>query len=715
MNFDDVLPSFVAEASELLREMEDGLLECTRGTPSDETINLIFRTAHTIKGSAGLFGLDAIVSFVHGVETLLDRVRLGEIALGPQLIQSLLSCKDHIAVLVSGALEARHGVDPDLLARSAQLLNELNESSGGKMAQARPVASAAAAPVVPAAPASTTQGGWKISLRFSPDVLLTGMDPLAFIRYLTTFGTISKLLVVEDDLPALSKLNAHKCYLGFEIELETQEDQARVEAAFEFVRDDCSLKIAPLARSGVQAESHANEAGSNAAAGALAAIHASSAVEGAGSGARASNARDIDGPASAGNSSTARGQNASPAPQSRTSRATAGTESTTLRVDAAKLDSLITRLGELIIAAAGASTAARRSGCGDVEESLSVLTSLVEEVRGGALQLRMVKIGETFNRFGRVVHDVSRELGKEIQLQVSGEDTELDKTLVEKIADPLTHLVRNAIDHGIEPADVRAARGKPAAGVVRLNAFHDSGTIVIEVSDDGGGLKREKILAKAQERGLIDAGRTLTESEIFNLIFEPGFSTAEQVTNLSGRGVGMDVVKRNITALRGEVTIRSTEGVGTTMSVRLPLTLAIINGFQIGLGESMFVLPLESIEECIEFTAEAGHDFTSLRGEVLPFIRLRDIFNIKAPPARRQSIVVVRHAGQRAGLVVDALHGESQTVIKPLGRMFRKAECVSGSSILGTGEVALILDVAVLVRQAAARGQPLRERLALSA
>jgi two-component system chemotaxis sensor kinase CheA len=350
-----------------------------------------------------------------------------------------------------------------------------------------------------------------------------------------------------------------------------------------------------------------------------------------------------------------------------------------------------------------------------VEESLSVLTSLVEEVRGSALQLRMVKIGETFSRFGRVVHDVSRELGKEITLEVSGEDTELDKTLVEKIADPLTHLVRNAIDHGIEPAEVRAERGKPAAGVVRLNAYHDSGTIVIEVSDDGGGLKKDKILAKAQERGLIDAGRTLTESEIFNLIFEPGFSTAEQVTNLSGRGVGMDVVKRNITALRGEVSIRSVEGVGTTMSVRLPLTLAIINGFQIGLGDSIFVLPLESIEECVEFTAEAGRDFTSLRGEVLPFIQLRDIFQIKAPPARRQSIVVVRHAGQRAGLVVDALHGESQTVIKPLGRMFRKAECVSGSSILGTGEVALILDVAVLVRQAVARSQDGEQRLRLTA
>jgi two-component system chemotaxis sensor kinase CheA len=698
MNLQDVLPAFVAEAAELLRDMEDGLLRCARGTPSDETINLIFRSAHTIKGSAGLFGLDAIVSFVHGVETLLDRVRLGDISLGPQLVQSLLSCKDHIAVLVASAPDGKQAVDHELLARSTALLNELNEASGCKAAQVVPAGAPgpASAPAAATAPETASVSGWKISLRFSPDVLLTGMDPLAFIRYLTTFGRIATLVVNDDDLPPLSQLSAHKCYLAFQIDLVTAEDRSRVEAAFEFVRDDCSLKIEPLTPNAETAL--APEATTNSP------LAASSPPA----------ARTQAGAMSVASSAASTPSQTSPTSHPRPGRSVASVESATLRVDAARLDSLITRIGELIIAAAGASTAARRSGRGDVEESLSVLTSLVEEVRSSALQLRMVKIGETFNRFGRVVHDVSSELGKQIELQVSGEDTELDKTLVEKIADPLTHLVRNAIDHGIEPAEVRAERGKPAVGVVRLNAFHDSGTIVIEVSDDGGGLKRDKILAKAQERGLVDPNRTLTEAEIFALIFEPGFSTADQVTNLSGRGVGMDVVKRNITALRGEVTIRSVEGVGTTMTVRLPLTLAIINGFQIGLGESTFVLPLESIEECVEFTAEAGHDFTSLRGEVLPFIQLREMFSIKAPPARRQSIVVVRHAGQRAGLVVDALHGESQTVIKPLGRMFRQAECVSGSSVLGTGEVALILDVAVLVRQAVARAHA-RERVALTA
>ena len=272
--------------------------------------------------------------------------------------------------------------------------------------------------------------------------------------------------------------------------------------------------------------------------------------------------------------------------------------------------------------------------------------------------------------------------------------------MVEKISDPLMHLVRNAIDHGIEPAEVRAARGKPAQGTVRLNAFHDSGSIVIEVCDDGGGLKRDKILAKAIERGLVEPGRSLTDQEIFALIFEPGFSTAEQVTNLSGRGVGMDVVKRNITSLRGSVDIASREGAGTTITVRLPLTLAIINGFLVGVGNSVFVVPLDMIEECVEFSAVPGHDYTNLRGHALPFIRLARLFRVEGQATARQNIVVVNHAGQKAGLVVDTLLGEFQTVIKPLAAMFNHVRCISGSTILGDGRVALILDVPSLIQQA---------------
>ena len=335
-------------------------------------------------------------------------------------------------------------------------------------------------------------------------------------------------------------------------------------------------------------------------------------------------------------------------------------------------------------------------------EATSVLTRLVESIRDSALQLRMVQIGETFNRFHRVARDVSKELGKEIELVISGAETELDKSVVEKIGDPLMHLVRNAMDHGIEAAAVRAAAGKPAKGRVELNAFHDSGSIVIEVVDDGGGLNKERIEAKALEKGLLQAGQSLSETEIVNLIFEPGFSTVEKVTNLSGRGVGMDVVKKNITALRGTVEVKTERGVGSRFTIRLPLTLAIIDGFLTGVGKASYVIPLDMVIECIELAnASADRDYLNLRGEVLPFVRLRELFEVPGHKPARENVVVVQYAGQKAGIVVDQLLGEFQTVIKPLGTLFRNMRGIGGSTILGSGEVALILDVQALVSRCA--------------
>ena len=632
VKLEEAIPGFVAECTDLLREMEAGLLDCSGGTTDPEKINLIFRIAHTIKGSAGLFGFDDIVQFVHVLETALDRVRLGRVPMSEELVALLLRCKDHVDALL-GPISAGGRLDAELEVRGKELhtllrmLTEVDESANG------PEATGNTATVR----ALSAGEDWHVCVCFGAGVLTSGMDPLGFIRYLQTFCEIRALKVLDDRVPSLADMDPETCYLGFEMDLRTGSGKASIESAFEFVREDCTLSVTPVAVVAPPRDAVATTA--------------------------------------------------------------------SIRVDAGKLDYLITRIGELIIAAAGANLLARRCGNSELEESTSTLSSLVEQVREGALQLRMVKIGGTFSRFQRVVHDVSRELGKEIKLVVHGEDTELDKTVVERIADPLTHLVRNAIDHGIEPVDLRVARGKPAVGAVTLNAYHDSGSIVIEVSDDGGGLDREKILAKAIERGLIQEDRTLTDSEVFGFIFDAGFSTAETVTNLSGRGVGMDVVKRNITALRGSVGIKSEEGRGTTVTVRLPLTLAIINGFQVAVGNSSFVLPLETIEECVEFSAESDHDFANLRGAVLPFVRLRDVFGTREPASRRQSIVVVKHAGERAGLVVDALLGEFQTVIKPLGKLFRNVNCVSGSSILGNGEVALILDVPSLIQQATARGR----------
>jgi two-component system chemotaxis sensor kinase CheA len=365
---------------------------------------------------------------------------------------------------------------------------------------------------------------------------------------------------------------------------------------------------------------------------------------------------------------------------------------------------LINLVGELVIASAGASLLARSCQNDPLQEATSTVSGLVEEILDGALHLRMIPIGDTFNRFRRVVRDVSQELGKDIDLLISGAETELDKTVVEKIGDPLMHLLRNAMDHGIESADARRAAGKSAKGHLSLNAYHDSGSIVIEIADDGAGLNRERILEKAQERGLVPSGAVLTDQEIYNLIFEAGFSTAEAVTNLSGRGVGMDVVKRNITLLRGTVDLDSRPGQGTVVRIRLPLTLAIINGFLVGIDHATYVIPLDMVQECIELDepqrqSSREQGYLDLRGEVLPLVDLRDHFSHEGPAARRQNVVVVRYAEHKAGLVVDDLLGEFQTVIKPLGKLFGALRGISGSTILGSGAVALILDVPALLNQ----------------
>ncbi|WP_139132484.1 chemotaxis protein CheA, partial [Pseudomonas sp. 24 R 17] len=375
-----------------------------------------------------------------------------------------------------------------------------------------------------------------------------------------------------------------------------------------------------------------------------------------------------------------------------------------VRVNADKLDELINLVGELVIASAGASLLARSCNNDPLQEATSTVSGLVEEILDGALHLRMIPIGDTFNRFRRVVRDISQELGKDIELSISGAETELDKTVVEKIGDPLMHLLRNAMDHGIESADARRAAGKSAKGHLSLNAYHDSGSIVIEIADDGAGLNRERILQKAQERGLVAGGAVLTDQEIYNLIFEAGFSTAEAVTNLSGRGVGMDVVKRNITLLRGTVDLDSRAGQGTVVRIRLPLTLAIINGFLVGIDQSTYVIPLDMVQECIELDEhqrQSSRDtgYLDLRGEVLPLVHLRDHFSHEGPVGRRQNVVVVRYAEHKAGLVVDDLLGEFQTVIKPLGKLFGALRGISGSTILGSGAVALILDVPALLNQ----------------
>ncbi len=710
MNLDDVFQTFLAESREMLEEMERYLLEIEAGAQDSEQLNALFRCVHTIKGSAGLFALDHVVAFTHVVENVLDRLRDGEIALDRELAALLLESRDHIALLI----DSDAGDLPEtLVATGHKLLLALADYQTLQVG-----ASAVAMSDAPVASGNGGNDNWHISVRFGPDVLRDGMDPMGFIRYLGTLGEIGNLATITDALPAADEMDAETCYLGFEIELRAATDKppidkTAIEAVFEFVREDCQLRILPPG-SEVERymtliqqlpEDDARLGEILVASGALTRAELEAGL------ARQQAASDTA------DSAPRLGQvlveNGAVLPEimgaalgkQRQARETRAQANQYIRVQADKLDALINLVGELVIASAAAGLCAQRNGDTATQEAVAVVSGLVEEIRDGSLELRMVPIGETFQRFQRVVRDVSQELGKDIRLEISGADTELDKTVVEKIADPLMHLVRNAMDHGIESAERRARLGKPAEGTVRLNAYHEAGSIVIEVSDDGGGLNREKILAKALERGVVQSSEGLTEADVYQLIFEPGFSTAEAVTNLSGRGVGMDVVRRNIEALRGSVEVESTQGRGTTLRIRLPLTLAIIDGFLIGVGDASYVVPLKSVVECVELTAEQREEtcqrrFINLRGEVLPFVRLRDYFDLDGQAGRRENLVVVNYGGHKAGLIVDALLGEYQTVIKPLGRLFANLSGISGSTILGSGDVALILDVPALVQRA---------------
>lgn len=717
MAIDNIKETFLQESTELLSDMEAALLEIEQEPSNQDLINAIFRAAHTIKGSGGLFGFDKVVEFTHVAENVLDRVRAGEVCIDSELVALLLKCRDYIALLVEAAVEeaeleqseSRNGEE----LRTA-LLKYLDEETPTSAEQSKQLVEQET--VVRREGKSVSNDNWHISLRMSQEVLVCGMDPLSFIRYLARLGDIVHVSTITDKLPGLDRLDPEKCYLGFEIDLDADTSKEEIESTFEFVRDDCELRILPPRASFSKYAEFINEID-------MPDLRIGEIlVKG-----RALTQKELEEALAIQSGANQDGASAGDKMQigdvlinehmvhpevvnvavekQRHLRASAAGKS--IRVDADKLDHLINLIGEMVIAGAGAALNSYSTGNADLIESFSGLNRLMEEVRDSALRLRMVQVGDTFNRFQRVVRDVSSELNKDIKLVISGGETELDKTVIEKIGDPLMHLVRNAMDHGLEPTEVRVSNGKSSTGMLKLNAYHDSGSVVIEVADDGAGLNKEKILQKAIEKDLVAADANLDEQEIFNLIFEPGFSTADAVTNLSGRGVGMDVVRKNIEAMRGHVEVVSKKGVGTTFRVRLPLTLAIIDGFQVGVEKSSFVIPLDMVLECVELNAShyesnSDRNYVNLRGEVLPFIRLRDLFGIQGGRNRRENIVVVQYGGNKAGLVVDQLYGELQTVIKPLGRIFSHVKGVSGSTILGDGLVALIIDVPGLVQEVSA-------------
>ncbi|MDC8771613.1 chemotaxis protein CheA [Roseateles albus] len=720
---------FLDEAQEMLRQFEEGLLVLENNPDDSESLNSAFRAAHTIKGTAGMFGCDAVVTFTHEAETLLEALRSNQRQLDGDVVAALLESRDQIELLL-GEVQSGES-DPAVAASSAALASRLRALLGAPEATAPPAA-IAEAPVAPAAATAAAQAQqyWHLSLRFFADALRNGLDPLSFLRYLATLGEVKAITALTETLPALEALDAEACYLGFELRFESPASLEDISRVFEFAAEDSSIQILPPDAAPAAFETLATlRCGDDAEARAVLfdcwramGMHFDLRVEVVGT--PASEEAPVLVPHIERRAAPAEGAQRKVSDRrsgegerregGRDRRA--GDETRFVRVRADKLDKLIDLIGELVIAGSGAQMIAHQEGAEVLLEATQRVMDLVQETRDGTLALRMVPIGETFARFQRVVRDVSKQLGKEVDLVVSGGDTEMDKSMVDSIADPLMHLVRNSMDHGLETFDERLATGKPAAGRLALNAYHEAGAVVIEVSDDGRGLARDRILKKAVERELIAPGQVLSDHEVWQLIFQPGFSTAEQVTDLSGRGVGMDVVKRSIESLRGTITLSSTAGHGTLTQIRLPLTLAMIDGFLTMVGGVNYVLPLAAVSECIDVPAECAKQngrvsgTFDLRGEILPWLDLARFYGIsasghEAEHGRRRSVVVVRDGPTRVGLIVDRLLGEHQTVIKPLSGIFQHLKALAGSTILGSGEVALLLDVSGLFAAAIRGGQ----------
>ena len=704
------MPAFISEAGEQTEAIETLLLELEEQPDNRELLDNLFRCAHTVKGSAGIFGLNKVVEFTHHVETLLDKLRDGEISLTPEISTLLLQCNDQIKFLVDTAAHEEADT-PDQKDLRADLVIQLRAYTDG----AAPAPATVAAPATSATPTSNagTPGltDWQISARFGQETFRNGMDPLSIARYLKGLGTVKSMACGIDAVPSLINLNPETCYLSFEMALASTASREDVEGAFSFVADDCELDvIAPetaeqkLVRAIEDMPATPRLGDMLVSVGAVTQEKLTEVLSTQG---QSKNANAAQKPKLGNLLETQAGVppevvEAALNKQQKSRETGGGEENRYIRVQADRLDAVINLLGELVIAGAGANLLARETRNVALIEANLHMNGLIEEIRNGTLGLRMVPVGETFSRFRRVVRDTASSLGKEVNFEIVGGEAELDKSMVEKIADPLMHLVRNSLDHGLEPPQERVAAGKSPAGKLVLSARHETGAILIRIEDDGRGINRERVLQRAWNRGLIEPNTVPSDDVINMMIFEPGFSTAEQVTNLSGRGVGMDVVRRNIESLRGSIRLNSNPGRGLQVDIRLPLTLAIIDGFLVGVGKAKFVLPLGSVVEVIEAGGQhvrvdaTGRHCVELRGAVLPVVRLRSLYNVESNLPDRTSVVVVNSPRGKYGIEVEVLLGQQQTVIKPLGRLFKTLRGISGSSILGSGEVALILDVSSL-------------------
>ncbi|MBL4911337.1 MAG: chemotaxis protein CheA [Alteromonadaceae bacterium] len=713
---------FVAESEELLEDMEQALLALENAPNDDDLINRIFRAAHTIKGSAGLFGFDSIIAFTHVVENLLDDIRNCLVPISTELISLFMRCKDQILLMIEDldsdeavnypeiedllqllkAYSASSAANSSISSESSCANNSVNSNNPTQQNQDDPNSSKAV----------NERDSYHISIRLDQDTFREGFDPAMMFSQLSELGQINQAKVVLAAIPKISMIDSENCHLGWELTLNSTQSKQQIADVLEFI-DGAMIKILPPSSQIAdysQLIAELPEA-DHALGQILLEIGALTQSELQ----QVLNKQKAEGGLTGDlliSEGIAQPQVVKTAIKTQNKvRKEKQQEREFIRVAADKLDKLVNLVGELVIGGAKISQLAQNRNDVELEESVEEITQSLEEIRETALGLRMTPVANTFNRFHRVVRDIANDLNKKIRLKIIGGDTELDKTVVDRIADPLTHLIRNSMDHGLEMPQQRLQAGKPEEGTITLSAFHQTGYIVIEVKDDGKGLDAEKILTIAKERGLVSENQKMNRSDIYKLIFEPGFSTAKTVNNLSGRGVGMDVVRRNIEALRGTVTIFSEPNQGSRVVLRLPLTLAIIDGFHVKVANESFIVPLDAMVECISLNEvqkkdALRHNYIKLRDEMLPLIHLEknwrgDAYDQQQQLPDRINLVVVQFDHKKVGLLVDSLHGEVQAVIKPLGSVFNGLSGFAGFTLLGSGQVAMIMDIAELAKSVA--------------
>jgi len=661
---------FRQEASELFDVLEGALLDLGVRPDDKELVDAAFRALHTIKGSGAMFGFDAVATFTHEFETAFDRVRKGEIRPDQDLISVALAAKDYIRALIEAPESTDSIIGDAILADLYRLVKPDDQ-----VASQAPVAE-------PAVPTLEVRSGWQLHIEFDTDILRNGSNPLDLLDDLGKLGPCF-VVALTDDVPFLDELDPEHCFLKWDVTLHSACERDAIDDVFIFVQDEMKLVCEPLALVDAAPPLVPLE---------MPIVELPVAE------------------APAGNAGHAAPQPERKREEAREAKRPDDKANATVRVQAERLDELMDRVGELVIAQARLSQLASATDDISIKAIAEEIERLAASLRDTTMGARMVPIGSLFGRFRRLVHDLSRDLGKPVEFVTTGEDTELDKTMIERLADPLVHLIRNAIDHGIETTEIRAAAGKTDIGRIEIAATHAGAQVLVTVRDNGAGLNTARIRAKAEEQGLIAPGAVMSDQDIHQFLFHPGFSTAQTISALSGRGVGMDVVKRTIEAMRGSIDTATVPGNGTTVTLRLPLTLAIIEGLLIRVGEGRYIIPLSAVEECAELSVaderERGRNFLNMRGDLVPFLRLRNLFDSDGEADLHQKIIIASAGETRIGLVVDQIIGSHQSVIKSLSKLHSDVTMFSGATILGDGSAALILDVAQLI----ATGQGLAEK-----